>query len=95
MPENDTCWSGLERRHPSPEIIAIHEQLVDLKRSNADLSEIIKLHVAKSADIEPVLIELVSLWRASKILGGLIAALAATVAGLWAIILWAKDHVKL
>lgn len=92
---HDACWSGYERRKPSPEILTIHEQLADLKRSNAELSEVLKLHVAKASDLEPVLTELVGLWRASKILGGMIAALAATCAGLWAAILWARDHVRL
>lgn len=93
--EQETCWSGYERRRPSAEIISIHEQLADLKRSNAELSDMLRLHVAKAEDIEPVLTELVSLWRASKILGVLLAAIATTAGGIWALILWARDHVKL
>lgn len=48
------------------------------------MSDAIKLHIARSDDIAPALQELVSLWRASKIIGYLCTGLAALLASLWA-----------
>lgn len=95
MSENQECWSGYERRKPSPEIEHINAEMRDIKHTLSQLSEVINLHVARSDDIAPALQELVSLWRASKILGLLCTGIAAAAASLWAAYLWARDHVRL
>ncbi len=51
----------------------------------------ITAHVAESDSIRPALEELVALWKGSKILIPILASMAAAV---WAVVAWAKDHIK-
>ena len=96
MPDDHgKCWSGYERRRPSAEIEQLHTEIADIKKSISEMSNAISVHIARSDDIAPALQELVSLWRASKIIGYLCTGLAALLASLWAAYLWARDHVRL
>ena len=63
------CWSGYERRRPSAEIERLHAEISEIKKTLSEMSGAISIHIARSDDIAPALQELVSLWRASKILG--------------------------
>jgi len=51
-------------------------------------------HIAESKDIGPAIKELVTLWKASKLLGAIFAAIAAGVAGMWSLFVWAREHLK-
>jgi hypothetical protein len=93
--DHGECWSGYERRRPSAEIERLHTEIADIKKSISEMSNAISVHIARSDDIAPALQELVSLWRASKIIGYLCTGLAALLASLWAAYLWARDHVRL
>jgi hypothetical protein len=63
----------------------------DLLRS---ILQMIVEHKAQFDEIKPAVIEIVSLWRGSKIIGAIVAAGFATVAGVWAAFVWARDHIK-
>lgn len=56
-----------------------------------EIRDKINMHVVESDQIRPALDELVTLWRGSKILIPILAAWAAMV---WAVIAWAKEHLK-
>lgn len=51
-------------------------------------------HLAVDKEMKPSLDELVSLWKGSKIVSGIIAGACAIGAGVWALIVWANDHIK-
>ncbi len=93
--DHGECWSGYERRRPSAEIERLHAEISDLKKSVSEMSGTLSIHIARSDDIAPALQELVSLWRASKIIGYLCTGLAALLASLWAAYLWVREHVRL
>ncbi len=92
--EKSECWSGYEQRRPSAEIDRIHSEIAEIRKSQSEMSESIKLHIAKSDDIAPALQELVSLWRASKIIGLIFTGIAGAVASLWGAYLWAREHIN-
>lgn len=48
-------------------------------------------HVVEADQIKPALDELVSLWKGSKILIPIMVGLATAI---WAIITWAKEHLR-
>lgn len=60
-----------------------------------DLRDMLRDHIAEEQDIAPALRELVSLWRASKVIGVFLTMLAAVVSAAWAAAVWMKEHVKI
>jgi len=75
-----------------------HELIANLHRrmdsQDTILREIdrkITAHLAESDSIRPALEELVALWKGSKIIIPILASMAAAV---WAVVGWAKDHLK-
>lgn len=88
-------WDGTERRGAeSNQYLTLQEQLNRQDDILLDLRDTIKEHIIESREIGPALKELVTLWRASKLLGAIFAAAAAGIAGLWSLFVWAKDHLK-
>lgn len=88
-------WEGKERRGAeSNQYIALQEQLNRQDDILLDLRDTIKEHLIESRDIGPSLKELVTLWKASKLLGAIFAAAAAAIAGVWSLFVWTKDHLK-
>lgn len=51
-------------------------------------------HIAKENEMKPALDELVSLWKGSKVISRILATLCAFGAAMWALFVWAKDHIK-
>lgn len=51
-------------------------------------------HLTVDEEMKPALDELVSLWKGSKIISGIIAFICAAGAAVWALFVWAKDHIK-
>ena len=75
-----------------------HELIANLNRRMdsqdrllLEIDRKITSHMAESDAIKPALEELVSLWKGSKIL---IPILAGAVAMIWAVVAWAKEHLK-
>lgn len=66
----------------------LHQKLDDLRDTLRD-------HIAEEKDIAPALRELVSLWRASKVIGVFLTMAAAAISATWAVAVWVKDHVKI
>lgn len=74
------------------ELIAnLHRRMDQQDKMLLEIRDKMNAHVVESDQIRPALEELVTLWKGSKILLPIMAAAAAT---LWAVIVWAKDHVK-
>ena len=88
-------WDGTERRGAETnQYLALQEQMNRQDAILFELRDAIKEHLTESKDIGPALKELVVLWKASKLLGAIIAVFSAGVAGLWSLFVWAKDHLK-
>ncbi len=88
-------WDGTERRGAeSNQYLTLQDQLNRQDDILFDLRDTIKEHLIESRDIGPALKELVTLWKASKLLGAIFAASAAGIAGLWSLFVWSKDHLK-
>lgn len=56
-----------------------------------DLLREIRDKVISQENMKPALEELVALWKGSKIMIPLLASAAAMI---WAVVAWAKDHIK-
>lgn len=88
-------WDGTERRGAeSNQYLTLQDQLNRQDDLLLDLRDTVKEHIIESREIGPALKELVTLWRASKMLGAIFAAVAAAIAGLWSLFVWSKDHLK-
>lgn len=77
--------------------VMVEEITKRLDKQDVMLTEIrdtIGSHIAVDREMKPALDELVSLWKGSKIISAIIAALFAAGAALYALFVWAKDHIK-
>lgn len=75
-----------------PEILRqIHNRLDKQDELLFAIRDQMVAHIAASEDIKPALNELVAIWRGSKLLIPILSGLVATV---WAVISWAKEHLK-
>ena len=57
-----------------------------------EIRDMVISHIATEREIKPAVDELVAMWKGSKLI---IPILASAGAMLWAVLAWAKDHVKL
>ena len=78
-----------------------HEMIANLHRRMdrqdellLEMRDALNRHVATEEQLRPHLEELVALWRGSRFIAAIITALAALGGGLWAIVAWARDHIK-
>ena len=96
MPDNTPGWDGRERRGSGLfEIENLHRRLSEQDAILMETRDLIRDHVTADKDIAPAIRELVGLWRASKLLGSFAAIVAGAVASVWAVVVWAKDHVRI
>ena len=88
-------WDGKERRGTETnEYVSLQERMDNQDRILLGLRDTLIEHITESKDIGPAVKELVTLWKASKLLGAIFAALAAGAAGLWSLFVWAREHLK-
>lgn len=88
-------WDGKELRgSEANEHASLHKRMDTQDHILLGLRDTLMEHIAESKDIGPAIKELVTLWKASKLLGAIFAALAAGVAGMWSLFIWAKEHLK-
>lgn len=74
------------------ELIAnLHRRMDQQDKMLLEIRDKINAHVVESDQTRPALEELVALWKGSKILIPILAAMSATV---WAVVAWASEHVK-
>lgn len=74
------------------ELIAnLHRRMDQQDKMLLEIRNKINTHVVESDQIRPALEELVTLWKGSKLLIPILASMAAAV---WAVVAWAKDHLK-
>lgn len=86
----------VERRKIGVEVM-VAEISRRMDRQDAVLAEIrdkLVGHIAEESTIKPSIDELVSLWKGSKIISAILAALCAGGAAIWGLFVWAKDHIK-
>ena len=69
------------------EINNIHRRMDSLDEILREIRDTLIGHIAEEKDYKPALQDLVSLWKASKIV-------VPAGAGMWAFVVWMKDHVK-
>lgn len=88
-------WDGKERRgSETNECVSLQERLNQQDGILLELRDTLIEHIAESKDVGPAIKELATLWKASKLLGAIFAALAAGVAGAWSLFVWAREHLK-
>jgi len=72
----------------------IHKRLDKQDDLLRELRDMMMEHSATEERLRPHLEELVALWRGSRAIAAVMTAIAALLGGLWAIVAWAKDHIK-
>ena len=88
-------WDGKERRgSETNEFVSLQERMDSQDRILLGLRDTLIEHITESKDIGPAIKELVTLWKASKLLGAIFAAIAAGAAGMWSLFVWAREHLK-
>lgn len=88
-------WDGKERRgSETNEYVSLQERMDSQDRILLGLRDTLIEHITESKDIGPAIKELVTLWKASKLLGAIFAAIAAGAAGMWSLFVWAREHLK-
>lgn len=88
-------WDGKERRGTETnEYVSLQERMDSQDRILLGLRDALIEHITESKDIGPAIKELVTLWKASKLLGAIFAAIAAGAAGMWSLFVWAREHLK-
>ena len=70
----------------------LHRRLDTQDALLREIRDTVISHIATEKEIKPAVDELVAMWKGSKIIIPILASAAAT---LWAVLAWAKDHVKL
>lgn len=74
------------------ELIAnLHRRMDQQDKMLLEIRDKINAHVVESDQTRPALEELVTLWKGSKLLIPILASMAAAV---WAVVAWAKEHIK-
>ena len=69
------------------EINNIHRRMDNQDKLLLEIRDTLVRHLADDADYKPAMKDLVTLWKASKII-------IPAGAGMWAFVVWAKDHIK-
>lgn len=88
-------WDGKERRgSETNEYVSLQERMDSQDRILLGLRDTLIEHITESKDIGPAIKELVTLWKASKLLGAIFTAIAAGAAGMWSLFVWAREHLK-
>lgn len=72
-------------------IANIHRRMDSQDKMLREIRDTMTAHIATEKEVKPAIDELVALWKGSKILIPILASAAAMV---WAVVSWAKDHVK-
>lgn len=72
-------------------IANIHRRMDTQDTMLLEIRDKLNAHLASESEVKPALDELIALWKGSKILIPMLASAAAMV---WAVVTWAKDHIK-
>jgi len=72
-------------------IANLHRRMDSQDRMLTEIRDTMTDHIARQSEIKPALDELVALWKGSKILIPILAGLSA---GVWAFLVWAKEHIR-
>ena len=88
-------WDGKERRgSETNEYVSLQERMDSQDRILLGLRDTLIEHITESKDIGPAIKELVTLWKASKLLGAIFTAITTGAAGMWSLFVWAREHLK-
>ena len=69
--------------------------LDEIKRGQAEMKGRMEVHLAMEAEVKPSIDELISVLHGSKMLGRFVLYVCSLLGAGWALVTWAKDHVKL
>lgn len=83
-----------DRREPEDPIANLHRRMDTQDALLREIRDTLVSHLAVDKEMKPALDELVSLWKGSKVISRILAAFCAAGAVLWAMFVWAKDHLK-
>lgn len=72
----------------------LHRRLDTHEELLREIRDKVVAHIAEEREMKPALDELVSLWKGSKVISRILATLCAFGAAVWALFVWAKDHIK-
>jgi hypothetical protein len=77
------------------ELIAnIHRRMDNQDALLREVRDLITSHIASEQNLRPALEELATLWKASRSIAAILAGLTVILGGFWAIVAWARDHIK-
>lgn len=91
---NATKMNAVEHEKEHDPITTLHRRMDAQDEMLVEIRDKIVAHIAVDKEMKPSLDELVALWKGSKVISGILAAFCATGAALWALFVWAKDHIK-
>ena len=83
-----------DRRASDEKFNVILGRLDEQDKALATLATNLSDHVKTESALRPTLEELVTLWRASRILGAMLAVGAVIVGGMFATFDWVKAHIR-
>lgn len=83
-----------DRRVPEDPIANLHRRMDTQDEILREIRDKIVAHIATETEMKPALDELVALWKGSKVISRILASLFAAGAALWALFVWAKEHLK-
>ena len=69
--------------------------LDEIKGNQAELKGKLDMHMMMEAEVKPSIDELIAVLHGSKIIGRLVIWACSFIGMVWAVIAWARDHVKL
>lgn len=78
----------------SNEIEHLHRRMDAQDALLLEIRDKIVAHIALEAEVRPAIDELVALWKGSKVMSRIMATLFAAGAAVWALFVWARDHIK-
>lgn len=84
----------MEEKDKHDQIANLHHRMDTQDALLLEIRDKLVSHLAVDKEMKPSLDELVSLWKGSKIISAILAALCAGGAVLWAAFVWARDHIK-
>lgn len=90
-------YEGNERRNKvsASELDNMHRRMDTQDELLREIRDKLVGHLAADEQVKPAIEELVAMWKGSKMAFRIISVVAIAMGGLWSLLVWAKDHVKL
>ena len=69
--------------------------LDEIKANQSEMKSKLDTHMMMEAEVKPSIDELIAVLNGSKLIGRLVIWACSLIGMVWAVIAWARDHVKL